>query len=282
MSTFDREFVKILKTQYENASDLNVVVADGLAYKIDKLLTERVTQGTNAMFILLKNGGGTKSVIPGVDLSSVTFYLTIACFQNELENVLSSIYSIARYNNAQRLSLTVNDDTVKYRAVFGLPTVERSLDLRLGESVEKFIIISQNIQVNYGDNAWVEGKSYKLKIDNVDYNLNGVIRQEMAFTPIYDTYQIKGQPRQQEQLQAFATGYVFTLMLIDGDKLQKKMRELSMATLGGANDFPTLWLSHYSISKNGTTYLGGVPIKTINYTETTENNVGTATLTLKY
>lgn len=275
MSNFDREF----KNQYQgflrNNSDLNIIVADGLAYKIDTLLEQNITLGKNVLFALLRNGGGTKSNVPGVDLTTVTYYLSYVCYQEHLEDTLSTIYSVSAEKNATQLLVNIDGNLTKYRAIFGVPQIERAIDKRVFNDIDKLVIINQTIQVSYGANAWIFGASYKLTIGNTQYDINGIIRAETAFTPIYDTYQNKGAFRQSEEMQANVSGFVFTLMLIDNDELQTKLKNY----LYGITEYngESLVLTRVTATEEKT-----VPIKTFSYSTTVENNVGSATLSLKY
>ena len=81
--TFDILFKNRLKTDLEEKSELKVVVTDGLAYKLDDLLLKARKQGKGSVFVLSKNAGGSKSNIPGVDLTSVNHFLAYVCYQTE-------------------------------------------------------------------------------------------------------------------------------------------------------------------------------------------------------
>ena len=278
MGNFDNSFKKVIKSYMEEASDMQVVIADGLAYKIDKLLEKNITLGHNALFGLLRNGGGSKSNVPNVDLTTVTYYLTFACYQEKLDDILSAIVSVSNEKNATPLTLPVNSLPVKFRAVFGVPQIERSLDLRVGESIDKVILITQTLQVTYGENAWIKGKSYSLKIGNTTYPINGIIRVENAYSPAYDTYQKKGSARQSEELQSNISGFVFTLVLLDSDALQIKLNDYLYAHTEYADEQLKLIVDF----NYATPTIYEVPITTFSFTSTVENNVGSATLTLKY
>lgn len=274
MATFESGYKKKLKESLQNASGLKAIVADGLAYKIDNLLAKSASD-YNCLFALITNGGGTKSNVPGVDITSVDYYLTYACFQQNLETVLSALYEIANENNSACLTLNSGNKEYKYRAVYGVPKIERSIDKSYGEGIEKLVLISQPIRINYGANAWVDSARYIFKINETEYPLNGVIRVETAFDLAYDTYQKKGASRQSEELQSAISGWVFTLMTIESDTFQALMREYLYAQKAFSRD--TFSLIEV---KNGSQI--ETPIKTLSFTTTFENNVGTSTLSLKY
>lgn len=214
-TTFEQAFKEKLKEQIEEylPKGKEIVITNDINFK-------PLEEDPESIVGIIKSGGGTKSYVQGYDFTTYQVFVSFILDANYLQEFLGILNNSVVKQNGIFKNLNYSNETYTYQTVYQTPTVIGSpQDIRAKEKKVKVQIVSLSGTIVYTTNGCIIPKEFKIKIDGIEYQVAGVFRYELTYTPTYTPTPVDGSAYVQNDFNIAVKTYTMTLLKMINNNL---------------------------------------------------------------
>jgi len=269
--TFEQYFKNWIKDKIKTATGMDLAAVNDSGYKIDEALKSDSNSGK--LFVIVKGGNASKSNVPNYDLNTLQILVSVICYENDKNDIISDLQEMSETENALLNTATINGNTVKFKAILNTPFLSgTTFDMRKNADIAKGVLIQQMINVNYGQNAYIAPHAFQLIVGSTTYDINYISHYERAVNAVTDTFQKQGNTIQGVSRMATVNTVSLTIFKVGSDTFQNTILDTELNFAG------SLLGATIQLKIDGGS---AVTISEYSVSETYENNTAAYLLTLK-